>query len=79
MVKRGKSVLALMTASLLLAVSGYAATGGVSGLRSDDRPSQPGNGHCGKSGGTPPCKKKDKDKEKDKEKPKDAAKGTGRS
>jgi len=42
MLKRGKSVLALIAAALMLAVSGYAATGNVQGIRSGDRESQQG-------------------------------------
>lgn len=50
-----KSLLALVGAALVLTASGYAATGGVQGLRGDNRPSSPGNGHCGHDGGPPPC------------------------
>jgi hypothetical protein len=55
--RRKKSVLALLASALLLTGSGYAASGGVGGDRSNDRASNPGNGHCGHTGNTPPCGK----------------------
>jgi hypothetical protein len=55
MTGRKRPVLALVVAALALTASGYAATGGVHGIRSSNRPSSPGNGHCGHSTETPPC------------------------
>jgi hypothetical protein len=53
--RKRKSVVALVAAALLLTGSGYAASGGVGGDRSNDRASNPGNGHCGHSDAKPPC------------------------
>ena len=58
MTGRKRPLLALMAAALALTASGYAATGGVNGIRSNNRPSSPGNGHCGHRGGKPPCNNK---------------------
>jgi hypothetical protein len=55
MTGRKRPALALVVAALALTASGYAATGGVNGVRSSNRPSSPGNGHCGQSGEKPPC------------------------
>jgi hypothetical protein len=52
---RKRPALALVVAALALTASGYAATGGVNGVRSSNRPSSPGNGHCGHGGEKPPC------------------------
>jgi hypothetical protein len=56
MIGRKRPALALVAAALALSASGYAATGGVHGIRSSNRASSPGNGHCGHSGDKPPCK-----------------------
>jgi hypothetical protein len=55
MTGKKRPVLAFMAAALALTASGYAATGGVHGIRSDDRRSV-GNGHCGQSDQKPPCR-----------------------
>jgi hypothetical protein len=55
MTVKKRPALALVVAALALTASGYAATGRVNGVRSSDRASSPGNGHCGHSGDTPPC------------------------
>jgi hypothetical protein len=62
---RRRPALALGVAALALTASGYAATGGANGTRSNNRPSSPGNGHghehgrghCGHSDKKPPCGK----------------------
>jgi hypothetical protein len=58
MIGKKRPALALVVAALALTASGYAATGGVHGIRSSNRPSSPGNGngHCGHSGDQPPCR-----------------------
>ena len=56
MIRKKKSLLPLVGAALALTASGYAATGGVHGIRASNRPSSPGNGHCGHDGGPPPCR-----------------------
>jgi hypothetical protein len=55
MIGRKRPALALAVAALALTASGYAATGGVHGIRSSNRPSSSGNGHCGHSTDKPPC------------------------
>ena len=57
MTGRKRPALALAAAALAMTASGYAATGGVNGIRSSNRPSSPGNGngHCGHSVDRPPC------------------------
>ncbi len=66
MTGKRRPALALVVAALGLTASGYAATGGVNGVRSGNRPSSPGNGHgghghghghCGHRGDKPPCGK----------------------
>jgi hypothetical protein len=55
MTGRKRPALALVVAALALTASGYAATGGAHGIRSSNRPSSTGNGHCGHSTEKPPC------------------------
>jgi hypothetical protein len=57
MTGKRRPALALVVAALGLTASGYAATGGVNGVRSGNRPSSPGHGHCGHRGDKPPCGK----------------------
>jgi hypothetical protein len=55
MSRKKRPFLALVAAALALTASGYAATGGVHGIRSNDRPDV-SNGHCGHSDRKPPCR-----------------------
>jgi hypothetical protein len=57
MTGRKRPALALVVAALAMTASGYAATSGVHGIRSSNRPSSTGNGngHCGHSTDKPPC------------------------
>jgi hypothetical protein len=56
MTGKKRPALAVVVSALALTASGYAATGGVHGIRSSNRPSSPGNGHCGHADQKPPCK-----------------------
>ena len=57
MTGKKRPALAVAVSALALTASGYAATGGVHGIRASNRPSSPGNGngHCGHSDQKPPC------------------------
>jgi hypothetical protein len=55
MTGKKRPALAIAVSAFALTASGYAATGGVHGIRASDRASSPGNGHCGHTDEKPPC------------------------